>query len=88
MAAGRCVVATASRETALHQVVDECGVGELCPPEQLEGLVDASSKLAADRALRKSMGLAAHRYAEENLDRDAIMGRFEETLLKLAARRR
>lgn len=84
LAAGRCVIATASPGTALHQVVDECEVGIAVTPESVDELFAAITRLAEDRDLRASMGAAARRYAEQHLEKNAILERFEARLIELA----
>lgn len=86
LAAGRCVVATASEGTALYQVVAECGVGVACPPESADDLYDAVIELTSDSKRRVTMGHAARDYAEKHLEKNAILERFERDLYALAQR--
>ena len=75
LASARPVVATAHPETELASVVARCGL--VVPPEQPQAFAEAIMKLANDAALRTRLGAAGRAYAEANLDRDAVLGRFE-----------
>ena len=76
LASGRPVIATAMPGTELALVVagQDCGV--VVPPEQPQAFASALEQLAQDKPQRTRMGLAARRYAEANLDIDAVLGRF------------
>ena len=84
LAAGRPCVATAEPGTALAEVVQGHGAGLIVPPEDPRALADAISRLAEDEALCRQYGRNARRYAEEFLDREAILSRFEQRLETLA----
>lgn len=75
LASGRPVVATAYEGTELAGVVAGCGL--VVPPEQPQALFDAIRILAEDTALRARLGSAGRAYAEANLDRNAVLQRFE-----------
>jgi colanic acid biosynthesis glycosyl transferase WcaI len=83
LASGRPVVATAHANTELANVVAGCGL--VVQPEQPQAFADAINTLAQDAALRARLGAAGRAYAEANLDRDALLGRFETELVKLRA---
>lgn len=73
LASGRPVIATCREGTEIAAVVSQCGL--VVPPEEGAGLAAAIEQLADDNKLRVSMGEMARRYAEENLARDAVLGR-------------
>ena len=81
LASGRPVVATAHAETGLAKVVAACGLVVL--PEQPQAFADAIYTLVQDAALRVRLGNEGRVYAEANLDRDAILQRFEAELINL-----
>jgi colanic acid biosynthesis glycosyl transferase WcaI len=84
LASGRCVVATAAPQTELAQVVsDKANCGLVVPPEDPDSMAAAIAKLAADPELRARLGANGRAYAEANLDRDAVLRRFEQDLLEL-----
>ena len=83
LASGRPVVATAPPETELARVVDGCGVVVL--PEDAAALAIAVSALAADKPLRAALGAQGRKFAERELDSDAVLRRFEAELLSLVA---
>jgi colanic acid biosynthesis glycosyl transferase WcaI len=78
LASGRPVVATASQDTELAEVVKYAGL--VVEPEQLQAFADAILKLALDNALRMDLGNAAYVYAKNNLDKDMILSNFEREL--------
>jgi colanic acid biosynthesis glycosyl transferase WcaI len=78
LASGRPVVATANEGTELANVVSGCGM--VVPPEQPHAFLDAIMILAKDAELRRQLGCAGRAYAVANLDRDAVLGRFEAEL--------
>ena len=79
LASGRPVLATAHRGTALEAVVSGCGV--VTAPGDVAAFAQALSALAQRGIVRRTLGLAARRYAEEQLDREAVLTRFERALL-------
>ncbi len=83
LAAGRPAIATAARDTTLWDVLEGGGAGVCVAPESVDGLVGGLQRLAGNGALRAAMGARARAYAEANLDRDAILERFEKQLLEL-----
>jgi len=82
LASARPVVATAHPETELASVVAGCGL--VVPPEQPQAFAEAIMKLANDAALRARLGAVGRAYAEANLDRDAVLGRFEAEIKAVA----
>lgn len=73
LASARAIIGTAAADTQLGRVLDEVGVR--VQPEDPAALATAIAQLAADADQRARMGRLARRYAEEHLDRDAIMER-------------
>jgi colanic acid biosynthesis glycosyl transferase WcaI len=73
LASGRPVIATCLTGTEIEAVVSQCGV--IVPPQDSGALAAAVCRLADDRATRLELGSRARAYAEENFDRDAILGR-------------
>jgi colanic acid biosynthesis glycosyl transferase WcaI len=81
LASARPVVATAHHGTELEAVVNGCGL--VVEPEDPTALARAVQQLAADPALRARLGAAGQAYAHANLDRDAVLQKFEADLFEL-----
>jgi colanic acid biosynthesis glycosyl transferase WcaI len=80
LASGRPVVATALPATELGRVVSaHCGL--IAPPEDVVAFAQAIKALAISKSTRESLGASARLYAEENLDRVAVIRKFEIALL-------
>jgi len=73
------VIATAAPGTQVAEVAGEGGV--VVRPGDAEALADAILRLADNPAERTRHGRAGRAYAIANLDRAAILGRFERALL-------
>lgn len=73
LASGRPVISTSRAGTELEAVVSKCGV--VVPPHDNTAFAAAICKLADDPALRTELGRHARAYAENNFERDAILGR-------------
>lgn len=73
LSSGRPVIATCREGTEIAHVVSRCGL--IVPPEDCVALASAIEQLADDIATRKFLGARARQYAEENLARDAVLGR-------------
>lgn len=86
LAAGRACVATADPGTALHDVVVSGGAGLAVAPGDHAALTAAVRQLAGDAARRDACGLRARAHAERHLDRDRILGEFEQNLISLCKR--
>ena len=65
--------------TSRHASTYRCGV--VVPPEQPTVFAQALLDLAQDAEPRYQMGDAARRYAEANLETDAVLGRFVDRLV-------
>ena len=83
LASGRPVVTTASAGTELSVAVADCGL--VVPPENATRFANAIAVLAKDAALRRKLGEAGRKYAEEFLDKEAILSRFEAEIQKLVS---
>lgn len=84
LAAGRACIATADPGTELHTIIDQHHVGRVTPPDDVTALAQAIVDLADDDEKRSVYGVNARRYAQSNLDRDAILSRFEARLIAIA----
>jgi colanic acid biosynthesis glycosyl transferase WcaI len=84
LAAGRPAVATADPGTELYRVLTERGCGVATIPEDAGDLVTAIEELADDPDKREQLGRNARGYAEENLDQEKLLRRFEAELKSLA----
>ncbi len=73
LASGRPVIAACREGTEIAAVVTQCGL--VVPPEDGAVLTSAIERLADDSTAREVLGKKARRYAEENLARDAVLGR-------------
>ena len=85
LSSGRPVVAGARADTELGRVVSQCG--RIVPPEDAASFANAVQSLAADAALRRSLGEQARRFAEEHFAQDAVLERFERDLEDCIAQR-
>lgn len=83
LASGRPVLATAHAGTALASVVSQCGV--VTPPGDVARFVEAIRELRRHDIARRTLGVAARRYAEQHLHRDAVLGAFEKALIECVA---
>lgn len=86
LAAGRACVATADPGTALHEVVCGHDTGEVVPPGDHIALAGAIRRMVSDPHRRVACGQRARRYAELYLDRNRILGLFEDSLRSLCKR--
>ena len=80
LASARPVVATAHKGTELADVVARCGL--VVPPEDAFEMAAAIVKLAASAELRARLGAAGRAHALKNMDREAVLLRFEAMLLE------
>ena len=84
-ASGGAVLATAAQGTELAQVLD--GRGVIVPPGDDEAFAQALSALAQDPARRAALGAAGRSYAQDQLDREPVLLRFEARARQIVARR-
>jgi colanic acid biosynthesis glycosyl transferase WcaI len=83
LASGRPVVASAASDTQLSQVVE--GRGIVVPPGDASAFAWAIDQLATHPALREKLGRDARAYAVSDMERNVVLRRFEQELLKLAS---
>jgi len=81
MASGRAILATADPGTQLFEALE--GTGLVTPPGDTNTFVSSLLKLVEDAALRERLGRAAREQAVSHLDREAILGQFEQALLNV-----
>lgn len=85
LASGRPVVATASLDTEIAQVVD--GRGVVVPPGDAAAFAKAVLDLGNDVARRAALSAAARAYAVDHLDQEAVLGRFETALMHVITKK-
>jgi len=73
LASGKPVIATCLDGTEIARVVSQCGL--VVAPEDGAALAAAIELLVNDDDARSRLGNEARHYAEENLARDAVLGR-------------
>jgi colanic acid biosynthesis glycosyl transferase WcaI len=81
LASGRPTVAAAADGTEIAAVID--GRGLRVPPEDPAAMAASIERLLNDRPLSQQLALAARRYAEAELDMQAVLQRLERELLAL-----
>jgi colanic acid biosynthesis glycosyl transferase WcaI len=72
LASGRPVIATCRAGTEISEIVAKCGL--VVAPENSTELAFAIVKLADDPEARSQLGRRARTFAEENFERDAVLG--------------
>jgi colanic acid biosynthesis glycosyl transferase WcaI len=82
LASGRPVVASVASGTQLSQVLD--GRGLAVPPGDASAFAWAIDHLASHPALREKLGRSARAYAVSDMEKNVVLRRFEQELLKLA----
>lgn len=82
LASGRPVVAQAS-PGELADAAARCGI--VVTPGDASAMAAAIVELATDPARRRQLGSEARRFAERHLDREPIIGRYEQRLARLIA---
>lgn len=80
LASGRPVIATAMEDTQIAKVLESSGV--IVPPENTELFIKAIVDLANNVEKRQLLGENSRKYAEENLGKDAVLSKFEQSLLE------
>jgi len=74
LASGRAIIATCLPDTEIANIVAQCGL--VVAPEDSDALVQAIEILVNDDKVRLQLGKQARLYAEENLARDSVLGKF------------
>jgi colanic acid biosynthesis glycosyl transferase WcaI len=72
LASGRPVIATCRRETEISEIVSQCGI--VVAPENGGELARAIAVLADDPETMVRLGRRARTFAEDNFERDAVLG--------------
>lgn len=85
LAAGRPSLATANPGTTLHDVLTTHDAGVCVPYGDVEQFCSALKQMSIDEEGRIRMGRNARAYAEQFLDKDVILARFERQLQELIA---
>jgi len=80
LASGRAVIVTALPDTELGRVGQQCA--HVVAPGDAPALAEAISTLSMSRDQRERLGAAGRAYAENELNRNAILQRFEQEMLR------
>jgi colanic acid biosynthesis glycosyl transferase WcaI len=80
MASGRAIIATAHRGTELFRVLE--GRGIVTPPRDVDAFVAALLRLVEEPCIQEQLGKEARRFAVSHLNRDEILQRFEQSMLR------
>ena len=80
LCAKRALLLAVPPENLSARIVSENEAGLVVPPSNVDAFVEAAGKFLSDSALRKSCGINARKYAEENFDIEMIGDRFEEII--------
>jgi colanic acid biosynthesis glycosyl transferase WcaI len=81
LASGRPIIATADVDTQVEKVVKGCGV--VIAPGDSVAFSQSIKMLSENVELRESLGVKAREYADNNLQYEVIMKKFENELLEL-----
>lgn len=81
LASGRPVLACANEGTELSQVLE--GVGLVVPPENASEFYKALIRLSQDSELRRRLGAAGVRFAQDNLDKNKVLLAFEKKMQEI-----
>ena len=79
LSSGRAIIATCREDTEIASVVRHCGL--VVPPEDAVALSNAIVILANSPEERTRMGQAARRYAEDEISKDAVLGKILRTMI-------
>jgi len=78
LASGRPVIATCREGTEIGEIVSQCGL--VVAPENSAELAEAIIALADDPETRISLGRRGRTFAEDNFERDAVLGTMFEPI--------
>lgn len=81
--AGRPVLAVVPPDNAVAQMIRSAGAGLVVPPGDPAAASAALNRLVSDEQLRRTMGSAARKYAENEFDIGAVGDAFESAIHKL-----
>ena len=84
--AGRAIVLSADAANPASAIVAGHGCGTVVAPGEGPAVAAAVADLLGDSGARRDCGRRARRYAEQSFDIEPIVSRFEDVLLKVAAR--
>ena len=82
LASGKPIIATADVYTQVEKVVQGCGV--VVAPGDNTAFSQSIKTLSEDVELRERLGVKARKYADNNLQYEVIMKKFEKELLELS----
>ncbi len=80
MCAGRPILGLLPEDNAVALMVESAEAGFVVAPGDLSAATAALDKLLAEPGLRRDMGMAARRYAEEVFDIGEVGNRFESVI--------
>jgi colanic acid biosynthesis glycosyl transferase WcaI len=81
LASGRPVVASINSAAPAAELLRASGASVLVPPEDPSALAEAMTSLAAKPALAATLGANARAYALKELEKKALLTRFEEAVV-------
>lgn len=84
VSSGRAIIATCNPGSEIASVVSQCGL--VVPPEDAPALAQAILQLADDPQGRARMGEASRRYAEEQIGRNAVLGKLVDDMMAFRER--
>jgi glycosyltransferase involved in cell wall biosynthesis len=84
LAAGRPILAIASRDTDLAQVVTEGKLGWYCSPGEADEIAKAVARASGERLDRQVAGGNARRLACENFDLPVVVRQFKVMLAEVS----
>lgn len=84
VSSGRAIIATCNPGSEIAAVVSQCGL--VVPPEDAPALAQAIMQLADDPQGRTRMGEASRRYAEEQIGRNAVLGKLADDMMAFRER--
>jgi colanic acid biosynthesis glycosyl transferase WcaI len=87
LCAGRALLLAAPAGNLAARVIQRSVAGIAVDPEQTDGWIAAAKRLAADPALRGSLGANARQYAKATFRIPQVAAAFEEVLQRSCGRR-